>query len=45
MSDRITEDHDWRDGINQFRIRALEYIEAINKRLDKLEQQTKEKTP
>ena len=41
ISDRITEDRDWRDGISQFRTRVLEYIEEINKRLEKLEQQTK----
>ena len=45
MNDRITEHRDWQDGINQFRIRALEEIKLINKKLEKLEQQTKEKTP
>ena len=44
-SDRITEDRDWKDGINQFRTRTLEYIKLIDKKLEKLEQQTKEKTP
>ena len=45
IADRMTEDADWKDGISQFRTRVLEYIEEINKRLEKLEQQTKEKTP
>ena len=45
ISDRITEDADWRDGINQFRIRILEEIQLINEKLEKLEQQIKEKTP
>ena len=45
ITDRITEDADWKDGINQFRTRTLEYIKLINEKLDKLEQQTKEKTP
>ena len=44
-SDRIAEDRDWKDGINQFRTRTLEYIKLINEKLEKLEQQTKEKTP
>ena len=38
ISDRITEDADWRDGINQFRTRILEEIKIINEKLDKLKQ-------
>ena len=45
IADRMTEDADWRDGINQFRIRILEEIQLINEKLEKLEQQIKEKTP
>ena len=44
-SDRITEDADWKDHMNQFRIWTSEEIKLINKKLEKLEQQTKEKTP
>ena len=43
ISDRITEDADWRDGINQFRSRILEEIKLINEKLEKLKQ--KENTP
>ena len=43
-SDRIAEDRDWRDGINQFRLRILEELKEINEKLEEL-QQTKEKTP
>ena len=28
-SDRITEDYDWRDGINQFRLRINQDLEEI----------------
>ena len=45
MNDRITEYRDWQDGINQFRIRALEEIKKINEKLEKLEQQIKGVTP
>ena len=38
ISDRITEDADWRDGIDQFRIRILEEIKLINEKLEKLKQ-------
>ena len=41
----MTEDADWRDGMSQFRIRILEEIQLINEKLEKLEQQIKEKTP
>ena len=42
MNDRITEDRDWRDGINQFRLKILEEIKQINEKIEKLEQQIKE---
>ena len=45
ISDRITEYADWKDGIDQFRIKILEEIKQMNEKLEKLEQQTKEKTP
>ena len=36
ISDRIAEDADWKDGINQFRIRILEELKEINEKLEKL---------
>tara|TARA_Y100000310_G_C19946571_1_gene474935 strand:+ start:318 stop:452 length:135 start_codon:yes stop_codon:yes gene_type:complete len=42
MNDRITEDRDWRDGINQFRLKILEEIKQINEKIEKLKQQIKE---
>ena len=36
--DRITEDRDWRDGINQFRIRALQDIQEIHKQLELIQE-------
>ena len=45
ISDRITEDADWRNGIDQFRARILEEIKEINEKLEKLEQQIKGVTP
>ena len=37
-SDRIAEDRDWRDGINQFRLRILEELKEINVKLEELQQ-------
>jgi len=39
INDRITEEADWRDGMNQFRIKILEEIKLINEKLEKLNQQ------
>ena len=44
-ADRITEHLDWQDGINAFRLKMIEEVKKINDKLNKLEQQTKEKTP
>ena len=44
-SDRITEERDWQDGINIFRLRMLEEVKEINKKLEKLQQQVKGETP
>ena len=38
ISDRITEDADWRDGINQFRTKIIEQIGGIIEVLDLLEE-------
>ena len=45
ITDRITEDADWKEGMNQFRIWISKEIKLMNEKLEKLEQQTKEKTP
>jgi|TARA_R100000049_G_C1860597_1_gene24261 hypothetical protein len=45
ISDRITEDYDWRDGINQFRLRINQDLEEIFKQLEEIKQTIKEKTP
>ena len=37
-ADRITEDRDWRDGINQFRLRIFEEMTDLNNRLSKIEE-------
>ena len=37
-SDRIAEDRDWRDGINQFRLRIIEDLKKINEKLEELQQ-------
>tara|TARA_R100000306_G_C4283284_1_gene96206 strand:- start:55 stop:192 length:138 start_codon:yes stop_codon:yes gene_type:complete len=44
INDRITEDADWRDGMDQFRIRILEELKIINEELEKLNQK-KGETP
>ena len=38
MSDRITEDSDWKDGINQFRTRTCQDLEEIYKTLLKIQE-------
>ena len=43
-SDRITEDRDWKDGINQFRLKMFEEMKKLNEKIEKL-QQIKEKPP
>ena len=50
MADRITEEADWRDGINIFRTRVVEQLDGILDVLDILEKEisklkTKENTP
>ena len=44
IADRITEDRDWREGMNAFRLRMLEELKQINEKIEELKQ-TKEKTP
>jgi len=36
--DRMTEDRDWKDGINQFRLRALQDIQEIHKQLELIQE-------
>ena len=45
MNDRIAEDADWKDGINQFRLRIMEDMIELKKEIDKLKQQVKGETP
>jgi len=50
LSDRITEDADWKDGINIFRSRVIEQLDGILQVLDILEKEIsklkqKENTP
>ena len=50
LSDRITEDADWKDGINIFRSRVIEQLDGIIQVLDILEKEItilkqKENTP
>ena len=42
--DKMAIDADWRDGMDQFRIRILEELKIINEKLEKLNQQ-KGETP
>ena len=44
-ADRMTEDADWRDGIDQFRLRIHQNLEEIFKQLEEIKQTIKEKTP
>ena len=36
LSDRITENADWRDGISQFRVVITERIESLEAKIDML---------
>ena len=40
-ADRITEDRDWKDGINQFRLRTHRDHEQIFKELDSIRAELK----
>ena len=42
LSDKITQDADWRDGMNAFRLKAREEIEQLRSEINKLKQQIKE---
>ena len=41
-SDRITEDRDWKDGINQFRLRTYQDLEQIFIKLEDIYKQLNE---
>ena len=45
ITDRISEDADWKDGINAFRLRMWEELTHLQEEVSKLKQQIKEKTP
>ena len=40
LSDRITEDADWREGMNAFRQNALKEIEILKQKIEALERTT-----
>ena len=42
LNDRITEDADWKEGINAFRLDVRNQIERIMLEINKLKQQIKE---
>ena len=42
LNDRMTEDADWREGINAFRLDVRNQIEQIMLEINKLKQQIKE---
>ena len=42
LSDKITQDADWRDGINAFRLDVRNQIEQIMLEINELKQQLKE---
>ena len=42
LNDRMTEDADWREGINAFRLDVRNQIEQIMLEINKLKQQLKE---
>ena len=45
MTHRITEEIDWKDGINQFRLRVMEDMIELKKEIEELKQQLKGETP
>ena len=45
MTHRITEEIDWKDGINQFRLRVMEDMIQLKKEIEELKQQVKGETP
>lgn len=42
LSDRITEDQDWRDGMNAFRLRTHQDLEEIYKQLQQIQERLNE---
>ena len=45
LNDRITEDEDWRDGMNAFRLRVSETLKIFSEEIKIIKKQIKEKTP
>ena len=45
INDRITENADWQDTMDQFRLRTYQDLEKIFKQLEEIKQIIKEKTP
>ena len=45
MSDRITENEDWKEGMNAFRLNVNKSLAIINEALKEIKQQLKGDTP
>ena len=45
MLDKLTEEADWKDGINQFRLRVMQDMMQLKKEIEELKQQVKGETP
>ena len=45
ITDRMSEDADWKEGMNQFRLKMWEELTHLQGEINKLKQQTKENTP
>ena len=45
MLDKLTEEADWKDGINQFRLRVMQDMMRLKKEIEELKQQVKGETP
>ena len=45
MLDKLTEEADWKDGINQFRLRVMQDMIQLKKEIEELKQQVKGETP
>ena len=44
-ADRITEEADWKDGMNVFRLQVIESLSIINEELKEIKQTIKGETP
>ena len=44
INDRITEDADWRDGMNAFRLKMWEVLTLLQEEINKITNKLKEKS-